>query len=91
MTDHWFRVAACRGHDPNLWHPATHTHDPYREARLICQGCPVKQNCLDWAVDNEMVAGMWGGMSPRQRDKYRWTRGTPEQIAARAAISGKAS
>lgn len=31
-------------------------------ARRLCQGCPVRRECLRWAIDVEKPAGSWGGM-----------------------------
>lgn len=36
-------------------------------ARAICWDCPVRKECLDWAVNNNEGGGMWGGVSPRNR------------------------
>lgn len=33
---------------------------------LVCEGCPVQQPCLDYAVEHGEF-GVWGGMSERQR------------------------
>ncbi len=38
-----------------------------REAALICVACPVRQNCLQHAYDNDITAGYFGGMSPSKR------------------------
>lgn len=40
-------------------------------ARSICAGCPVKRDCLDWALDNGEAFGVWGGTSGRQRGRMR--------------------
>lgn len=37
---------------------------------MICEGCPVQQQCLDYAIENERF-GTWGGMSERQRRLLR--------------------
>ena len=45
--------------------------DEYRMvARKVCRGCPVKRECLQFAMDNEMPgmrAGIWGGLTETQR------------------------
>lgn len=38
-----------------------------REARSVCQGCPVRLECLADALDNRMDFGVWGGMTERER------------------------
>jgi len=38
-----------------------------RSARAVCQGCPVRLECLSDALDNRVEFGVWGGMTERQR------------------------
>ncbi|MBT0993938.1 WhiB family transcriptional regulator [Cellulomonas sp. DKR-3] len=38
-----------------------------REARAVCQTCPVRLECLADALDNRMDFGVWGGMTERER------------------------
>ncbi|MGN8247480.1 WhiB family transcriptional regulator [Cellulomonas soli] len=38
-----------------------------REARSVCQTCPVRLECLADALDNRMDFGVWGGMTERER------------------------
>ncbi|NNN04213.1 MAG: WhiB family transcriptional regulator [Acidimicrobiaceae bacterium] len=40
-------------------------------AIAICLTCPVKQECLDYAVRYNEKYLVWGGMTPTQRDSYR--------------------
>lgn len=53
----------CRTEDPEQWFE----EDP--GAGALCQGCPVLQQCADWALANRQLAayGVWGGMTSRQR------------------------
>jgi WhiB family redox-sensing transcriptional regulator len=41
--------------------------DAYTAARRICNGCPVTDQCLEYAFRHGLRDGVWGGMSPRQR------------------------
>jgi WhiB family redox-sensing transcriptional regulator len=41
-----------------------------REAIRVCERCPVRQQCLEYAVDNDMDLGVWGGLTERQRRSY---------------------
>lgn len=38
-----------------------------REARLVCAGCPVRQECLDYSIRADEPFGVWGGLD-------RWDR-----------------
>jgi WhiB family transcriptional regulator, redox-sensing transcriptional regulator len=63
----WRRRAACRGMDPNVFHPGNHDPKAWREARAICAGCEVRVECLRFAIDTGESHGVWGGMSPKER------------------------
>jgi hypothetical protein len=61
----WREQAACRGTDLNLFFPERgQTAEP---ARQICAQCPVRQPCLDYAITNQIVDGIWGGLTVRER------------------------
>ena len=64
----WQTRAACRDHDPDLWFPVPGREAAYRPARRICHGCPVRADCLDYAQRNGLHDGMWGGLTPTERE-----------------------
>lgn len=46
----------------------------YSMARKICEKCVHKIECAQWGIENE-THGVWGGLSPNERNKIR--KGTP--------------
>jgi WhiB family redox-sensing transcriptional regulator len=40
-----------------------------RKAVAICRQCPVRQACLDYALEHPDMAGVWGGTSHRERNR----------------------
>lgn len=70
----WMRFGLCRGVDPDVFFP-TDIHGVI-EARRICDQCPARAACLDYAVENRLEHGIWGGTSERERKKIiarrRW-------------------
>lgn len=40
-------------------------------AKSICQSCPVRQECLDYALSEEIWHGIWGGLTERERHAFR--------------------
>ena len=66
-SSEWMSSAACKDVGPDPFYveaPHTHAGD---EARAICEACPVRRQCLDYAIANHEPAGIWGGKTWRQR------------------------
>lgn len=85
MIGDWIFKAACRDVPTAVFYPEPKKGpggpDLYREAKAICDGCPVKQACLDHALDNDERWGVWGGLSPNQRDAIMRQRKTRVRVA----------
>jgi hypothetical protein len=49
-----------------------------REYRRVAMGyclvCPVKQECLNYAMENDIRHGIWGGKAPEDRTRLRKAR-----------------
>lgn len=73
----WRIGAPCSTVNPDLFFDASED-DPLAEeqAKLICMGCPVASECLDTAMLAREEYGIWGGMTPAERQRYQstWTR-----------------
>lgn len=60
----WTERAACRkGNPDDLFVQGAAQH----QAKIVCQSCPVKTECLADALDNRIEFGVWGGMTERAR------------------------
>ena len=70
----WRELAACRGADLEVFFPGR--GESAEPARQICAACPVREPCLDYAISNRIVHGVWGGLSERERRALRsgWVR-----------------
>jgi len=69
MNVRWMQRAACKGLDTDLFFPDTGVN--HARLKKLCAACPVRQQCLQYAVENGMDDGLWGGLSPRQRRPLR--------------------
>ena len=67
----WMDDGACRGEDPNWWHPPRGGNTDTLKAKAICADCPVRDACLQWAIDNGERLGIWGGVSIAQHRRGR--------------------
>lgn len=78
--ERWIADAACRGMDPSVFFP--NRGDPATGARETCAICPVTTACLDYALRVGEKAGVWGGLSERQRRQLRreLRMGTPARV-----------
>ncbi|MCW2527286.1 MAG: WhiB family regulatory protein [Pseudonocardiales bacterium] len=70
----WQSRAACRGADTSLFfHPfnerGTDRRRRERNAKAICGGCPVKVECLQWALSVHEPYGTWGGLTVGEREE----------------------
>lgn len=73
----WRENARCAGEDTEQFFPPrdkTKYKTIAAEAKSHCFGvngnnpCPVRQECLWYAIESDEVHGIWGGMSHRERN-----------------------
>ena len=65
----WQADALCAQTDPEAFFPEK--GGSTREAKRICQGCEVRDACLDYALANDERFGIWGGLSERERRRIK--------------------
>ncbi len=78
----WQGRANCMGVDPELFFPERGAST--REAKEVCRGCVVQQDCLEYALTNGEKFGIWGGLSERERRRIRRSRGVSSRSASSA-------
>jgi WhiB family redox-sensing transcriptional regulator len=59
----------CIGTDPEIFFPPSDKMTA--EARTICGSCPVRRQCLAYAVTADEPFGIWGGLDPEERRSLR--------------------
>ena len=79
----WQGQANCMGVDPDLFFPERGAST--REAKEVCRGCVVREDCLEYALANGEKFGIWGGLSERERRKIRRRRAMERRTGAIAA------
>lgn len=72
VKEDWMGRAACKGIDPEFFHPEAGHPEQVDDAKAVCLGrCPVKAECLDYALEHKEKQGVWGAASERQRRRMR--------------------
>lgn len=61
----WMSTGNCRNYPPALFFPSDGVG--VDRARKICVDCPVIEQCLEYALDERIEHGVWGGCSERER------------------------
>jgi WhiB family transcriptional regulator, redox-sensing transcriptional regulator len=77
FTADWRADSACRNADPDLFFPVaggTVASRQVAKAQKICASCPVKKQCLEFAMRTHEPAGIWGGTTPEDRIRARRAR-----------------
>ncbi|MFE2518365.1 WhiB family transcriptional regulator [Streptomyces mirabilis] len=67
----WHSRGACHGMDPEdadaVFFPLPRDHEAIAEAKELCGWCPVRRECLDFALENVLKEGIWGGLTEAER------------------------
>lgn len=69
-TEAWRSQANCRG-KTKLFYPKVGGTRQAQAAQAICRGCAVREQCLDYALENREMFGVWGGLTEPERRRLR--------------------
>ena len=69
VREPWMDQALCTQVDPELFFPIVGSN--VNPARRVCRECPVRAECLAYALEHDLRHGVWGGTSERQRERLR--------------------
>ena len=72
VDEEWRLDALCAETDPEAFFPDK--GGSTREAKRVCAGCPVRAECLEFALASDERFGIWGGLSERERRRVRLQR-----------------
>jgi len=65
--DAWMRDALCAQVDKHIFFPGKGESDLIRTAKRVCARCPVRVECLGYALLWDINFGVWGGASETDR------------------------
>jgi WhiB family redox-sensing transcriptional regulator len=61
----WVEQANCKDMDKSVFFPSSNTE--LKQAKKVCSTCPVSADCLQYATDNALNFGVWGGLGETDR------------------------
>ena len=67
----WRDKASCRGLDIAAFFPVEGDAAAIARAKDVCADCPVRADCLSYAVEHNQTEGIWGGTTRQERRKLR--------------------
>jgi WhiB family transcriptional regulator, redox-sensing transcriptional regulator len=66
----WWELAACQSADPELFFPVSDIGPAIADiarAKAVCKSCRIRLRCLDYAIENRQMHGVWGGTTADER------------------------
>lgn len=75
-TQKWRDAAACRGVDTDIFYPIDDNGDSIEDFQVLdelgnpgayCLNCPVREKCLEYAIENLIYDGVFGGFNEKHR------------------------
>jgi WhiB family redox-sensing transcriptional regulator len=70
----WRYHARCADQDPDLFFPVGSSGPALRQtlrAKAVCAQCPVRSECLEWALDTAQPHVVWGGLDEHERERLQ--------------------
>jgi WhiB family transcriptional regulator, redox-sensing transcriptional regulator len=86
----WRNDAACTGMDTLIFFPIGETGPALPQvnlARKVCSSCPVKDECLEFAIATIQNDGIWGGTTEDERRLIKRARRAAARRAAKLSAA----
>jgi len=88
----WRDHAACYGKPREWWFPEGDRGEALQHLqagkRICLNKCPVREECLDYALGRGEKFGTWGGLSEKELDHEH--RNRPRRVGAKRAVKDAA-
>lgn len=67
-NEDWKQDALCREHpDVKFFSPRGYSQGITKQAKDLCERCMVREDCLQYSLDNKFPFGIWGGKTADER------------------------
>lgn len=77
----WGQLGNCVGVNQDLFFPRR--GDDPSPAKALCRACPVRTDCLSYALETNQKFGIWGGMTEGQRRRLKRAQPQPDREPVR--------
>lgn len=67
----WRQQAACKGKTSPFF---SRDVEDLAQARRLCAGCSVRDECFEYAMSDRNLQGVWAGLTARERRELGWGR-----------------
>jgi len=68
----WRDKALCRFEDsPEKWFASPTDTETIAYAVAVCERCPVRERCAEYALTERIADGVWGGLTEQERETIR--------------------
>ena len=84
----WQAEAACHGMGNALFFADKGDNRPVAEAKAVCASCGVVEECLQWAINTGSRHGIFGGLTPRERQGMKYGKGV--RVVRCGSLGGEA-
>ena len=84
----WHVHGVCHGmdvEDADVFFPLPRDHEAIAEAKELCGWCPVRRDCANFALENRLKEGIWGGLTEAERRP--WHDGLPQRLDYRRVVA----
>lgn len=70
-SESWVNQSLCSKTKHVDFFPNNRDTEAVTKAKRVCSRCSVKDPCLDYAIDNTIIHGIWGGFTEDERRRIR--------------------
>jgi len=89
-SEEWRELGSCRKLDTGMFFPIGQTGEAeikIARAKNVCVPCPVRQQCLEFAITTNQEYGVWGGHSEEERRVVRRQWRARQRAARKATVA----
>lgn len=83
ISDDWRDEGACLDYHPDVMFPHDEDRNGIGHAKEVCRGCDVREDCLNWSLQQGELYGVWGGYTVRERLQIARQRAHRRKVMAR--------